>query len=185
MCFSNELYIRIIEKHSLLLEDGFPDCGSYESLNVVLNFLEMMNAGHETGRNTGEVFFHTNIHQPWKWPWWSSSTEKYALRAPKEATPDLMRYTGPVWSIYCSLQNIKMNFNCFSNALSSNNLSFPWWKSSKLPFGEVDNAYWSSSEPEIIKANNPIILWPLTLCSLCSLPEEETSPHGLVWLSFF
>lgn len=57
MCFSNELYIRIVEKHSLLLEDGFPDCGSYESLNVVLNFLEMMNAGHETGRNTGEVFF--------------------------------------------------------------------------------------------------------------------------------
>ncbi len=107
------------------------------------------------------------------------SIEKYALRAPKEDTPDLMRYAGPVWSICCSLQNIKMNFNCFSNDLSSNNLCFPWWKSSKLP---LERLIMPTEAVQTQKSSKQTI--PAFPSHSVSVPEEETSPHRPVWLSF-
>lgn len=43
-------YMSEYRKNSLFFEDGFPDHVSYESLNVVMNFSRMTNAGDDECR---------------------------------------------------------------------------------------------------------------------------------------
>lgn len=74
----------------MFLEDSIPDCGSYEALNIVLHFSGMINAGDEMVQNTGHL-----SHRHLSLKMIALSNEKYALRAPKEVTPDLMRYVAP------------------------------------------------------------------------------------------
>jgi len=71
LCYSSDNRCIILEKSSLLLENGIPDCGRYEVFSE-------MNAGDEMLQNTGHFLScisPENDHDD------LSSIEKYALRA--------------------------------------------------------------------------------------------------------
>ncbi len=94
-----------------------------EVMRLVINFLEMMNAGHETGHNTSDLFSFEHA-SALKVTMMILTHWKICSESPKRrhSWPHETNWPSLINTSYWYLQNILIHFHCFSNGLSSNNL---------------------------------------------------------------
>ncbi len=94
-----------------------------EVMRLVIHFLEMMNAGHETGRNTSDLFSYKHA-SALKVTMMILTHWKICSESPKRrhSCPHEIYWLSLINTSYWYLQNILIHFHCFSNGLSSNNL---------------------------------------------------------------
>ncbi len=156
-----------------------------EVMRLVMNFLEMMNAGHETGRNTSDLFSYEHA-SALKVTMMILTHWKICSESPKRrhSCPHEIYWLSLINTSYWYLQNILIHFHCFSNGLSSNNL----FCDGSLPNSLLERLIFSAGAVQTQKSfSGHSVSLPAQTCLTLFLTISQQWCHGslLITLRYF